>query len=105
MPFFDVETWYDSPNESVAFVWLEGVNPNGQVRKGILDTRYKVISGEAIFCIDGEKHLIEVGQFVDVPKGALYQDFGKPAVMLATSHPRFDYKDVNVLGHNSLQTE
>lgn len=105
MPFFDVETWYDSPVESITFVCLDGVRPGGVVKNIKSDTSYDVVSGEAIFSINGVKHLVEAGQMVNVPRNTLYQSLGNLAVMLATSRPRFDSRDVEVHKHNSLQTD
>jgi hypothetical protein len=99
MERFDVETWYESDKETVAYIALHGAN-NKVRNEGCLN-EYQLVSGKVSFVIDGDFStpivLSKPGVLFRVPAGTVYQDFGENAVMLCTSTPPFDPDQVTVV--------
>lgn len=98
MERFDVETWYKSDSETVAFVYLDGAGK--KVRNDVSLNQYELVSGVVIFeFYDGLEPIVisKPGVVFRIPAGTVYQDFGSNAVMLCTSTPPFDPEQVTVV--------
>ena len=100
---FEVETWYEDDDKTIAYVALKGIG--SRVRNNKCDMTYEIISGDGSFSVaedfdkpHGTKYTTTVkdGDIVRIPIGWTYQDRGD-LVMLATSVPRFDPSAVEVI--------
>jgi hypothetical protein len=91
MQSFEVEYWYRASDDSTstALVLLDGCNPNGTSHNSEIDITYSMVMGEAVFCIDGVRHLIQQGESIVVKRGSRYSNLGNKATMLASSSPAF----------------
>ncbi len=86
---FDVETWFEDADQSIALVVLKGAGKH-VINHGC-STTYEVISGSGRFLLDKKDYPqhMQAGSRIDVEQGQGYQDFGD-MVMLATSTPAFE---------------
>lgn len=96
---FDVETWFEDDDHSVALVVLNGVGR--RVKNNLSDVTYEVVSGQGTFVVNEDERLdicvhTEPGMALTIKKGYAYQDSGD-MVMLAKSVPPFDPKYVEIL--------
>lgn len=91
--FFDVETWYEGQEKTIAFVLLQGIG--SRVLNSVSDMRYEIVSGEGAFKVGNETMTVSAGSIIEIPRGTTYQDSGDLA-MLATSVPPFDPESVTV---------
>lgn len=97
-PMFDVETWYEDDDRTIAFVVLQGLG--NKVRNTASTTKYEVISGAGIFQVGNTVHPVIAGDTVTVGVGVPYQDCGN-LVMLATSEPPFNPDAVELIEENT----
>ncbi|MCA9337171.1 hypothetical protein KC951_00490 [Candidatus Saccharibacteria bacterium] len=98
--FFDVETWYEGSDKTIALIVLKGLG--SYVRNNESETTYEVVSGLATFEFEdepGKQFFVEAGNKVTVPMGIAYRDQGD-VVMLATSTPPFNPNAVEIIQDN-----
>jgi mannose-6-phosphate isomerase-like protein (cupin superfamily) len=76
---------------SAAHIVLSGTNHKTK------DTRshhfYYIIKGQGTFTLAGQKHYVETGDLVFIPKNTEYSDSGQ-LEMISFSHPRFSKDQV-----------
>lgn len=92
--YFDAETWFQDDEKSIALIVLKGLN--SKVRNRVSTTTYEVVSGSGRFSFGGADFEVKAGSRVTIPAGHTYQDQGD-LVMLATSRPPFNPKQVEVI--------
>ena len=94
LKLFEVETWFDNEEWSVAFIVLKGINKVTLNKRST--TTYEVISGQGIFHTTDKVTPVEAGSTITILSETFYYDEGD-LVMCATSVPAFRQEDVEVL--------
>ncbi len=89
-----VESVYEDSHLSVVSVALRG--ENRRAINHLSTTTYQVLSGLALFEVNGEHFTLRKGEMLAIPAGTPYQDTGS-ADMLATSVPPFNQYFVEYL--------